>query len=264
MSIILLKPLDVMIAFLLVVVLAVLTTTQKLGLGRSLIVAGMRTIVQLFLIGMVLKALFEHVHLVWIAGIATVMLLVAAYEVMMRQERRFSGRWGFGVGAFSLFLSSLTVTLFGLNVVIMPEPWYTPQYAIPLLGMMLGNTMTGVALAMDRLTQEAWRQRRVIEARLLMGQTWREAIGAIRKEAMRTGMIPTINAMAAAGVVSLPGMMTGQILAGSSPMVAVQYQIVVMFLITAGTGFGTIAAVDLGSRHLFDHRQRLRLDRLKT
>ena len=72
-----------------------------------------------------------------------------------------------------------------------------------------------------------------------------------------------INAMAAAGIVSLPGMMTGQILAGNPPMEAVKYQILVMFLITAGTGFGTLSAVWLGSKRLFDERQRLRLDRLR-
>ena len=74
--------------------------------------------------------------------------------------------------------------------------------------------------------------------------------------------MPTINAMMAAGIVSLPGMMTGQILAGSPPLEAVKYQIMIMFLIGAGSGFGTIAAVSLGARRLFDSRQRLRLERL--
>ena len=76
-------------------------------------------------------------------------------------------------------------------------------------------------------------------------------------------MIPIINAMAAAGVVSLPGMMTGQILAGTAPVEAVKYQILIMFLIAAGTGLGTLASVNLMSRRLFDDRQRLRLDRLR-
>ena len=79
----------------------------------------------------------------------------------------------------------------------------------------------------------------------------------------RTGLIPMINAMAAAGIVSLPGMMTGQILAGVDPVVAVNYQVLIMFMVTAGTGFGTIAAIVLGARRLFDERQRLRLERLK-
>jgi putative ABC transport system permease protein len=135
-----------------------------------------------------------------------------------------------------MFLSSFTVTVFTLIVILGESPWYTPQYAIPLLGMLLGNTMNGIAIAMERLTTTAWEQRAVIEARLMLGQRWDEAISAIRQQAVGSGLIPIINAMAAAGVVSLPGMMTGQILAGTPPVEAVKYQII-MFLITVGTGW---------------------------
>jgi putative ABC transport system permease protein len=123
--------------------------------------------------------------------------------------------------------------------------------------------MSGIALALDRLTQGAWQQRTIIEGRLLLGQGWREAIGEVRRESMRSGMVPTISGMATAGLVSLPGMMTGQILSGVAPIEAVKYQILVMFLIAAGTGFGTQLAVSVGSRRLFDERERLRLDRLR-
>jgi putative ABC transport system permease protein len=115
---------------------------------------------------------------------------------------------------------------------------------------------------MDRLTDSAWRQRQVIEGRLMLGMTWSQAIGDLRRDAMRSGMIPIINGMAAAGVVSLPGMMTGQILAGSPPALAVKYQVLVFLLIAVGTGFGTVAAVMAASRRLFDERQRLRLERI--
>lgn len=262
MSVIHLTPWDLALAASLVVALAALSTRMSLGVGRRLLVAGLRTTLQLTLIGLVLKWLFIHVHPGLLALMALVMLLVAGREVMARQQRRFSGWWGFGVGTLSMFVSSFSVALLALTVIIGPEPWYTPQYAIPLLGMMLGNTMNGIAIAMDRLTNGAWQQRTVIEARLSLGHTWHQAIAPIRREGMRAGMIPIINAMAAAGVVSLPGMMTGQILAGTPPVEAVNYQILIMFLITAGTGFGTLAAVWTGSRRLFDERQRLRLDRL--
>ncbi|PMR72255.1 ABC transporter permease [Billgrantia endophytica] len=247
-----------------VVVLAGCTAVMQLGMSRSLLVAALRTVVQLSLIGLVLEALFAAERLVWVALMALAMLLIAGREVMARQKRRLLGGWTFGIGTLSMFLSSFTVTVLALTVIIGPEPWYRPQYAIPLLGMMLGNTMTGVALALDRLTDTAWRQRAVIENRLMLGEPWQLAIGDIRREAMRSGLMPMINAMAAAGVVSLPGMMTGQILAGTSPALAVKYQILVMLSITLGTGFGTLAAVAVGSRRLFDSRERLRLDRLST
>ena len=246
----------------LVVALAVCTHLARLGLVRELTIAAVRTVLQLALIGFVLEALFSFAALHWVALMGVAMLLIAGREVMARQNRRLAGGWAFGIGTLSMFVSSFAVAILALTVIIGPDPWYTPQYAIPLLGMMLGNTMTGIALGLDRLTDTAWQQRTVIEGRLMLGEHWSRAIGDIRRDAMRTGMIPTINAMAAAGVVSLPGVMTGQILAGTAPAQAVKYQILVMFLITVGTGFGTLAAVLAGSRRLFDERERLRLDRL--
>ena len=254
---------DLAIAALLVVALALLSMRLRTGIGQQLIIAAARTAIQLTLIGLVLKVLFANTQLGWVALMAVFMLLVAGREVMARQERRFKGWWGYAVGTFSMFLSSFTVTVFALIVILGETPWYEPQYAIPLLGMLLGNTMNGIAIAMDRLTTSAWEQRSVIEARLMLGERADEAISEIRRQAIRSGMIPIINAMAAAGIISLPGMMTGQILAGAAPVDAVKYQILIMFLITAGTGLGTMAAVTIGAKHLFDKRQRLCLDRLR-
>ena len=253
---------DLIIAALLVVLLTVLSLRLQTGISQQLVIAAIRTAVQLTLIGLVLKTLFAHVHLLWVTLMALFMLLVAGREVMVRQERRLTGWWGYAVGTFSMFMSSFAVTIFALVVILGETPWYTPQYAIPLLGMLLGNTMTSIAIAMDRLTHTVWEQRDVVEARLMLGERWDEAVSSMRKQAIRSGMIPIINAMAAAGVVSLPGMMTGQILAGAPPVEAVKYQILIMFLITVGTGLGTLAAVSIGSRRLFDERQRLCLDRL--
>jgi putative ABC transport system permease protein len=151
-----------------------------------------------------------------------------------------------------------------LTVIIAETPWYTPRYAIPLLGMLLGNTMNGISIGLDRLTSTAWDQRDLVEGRLILGYTAAAAITPLRRECIRSALIPIINSMSAAGLVSLPGMMTGQILAGNPPVEAVKYQILIMFLIAGGTGLGTLAALWLGSRRLFDARQRLRLDRLHT
>jgi putative ABC transport system permease protein len=191
------------------------------------------------------------------------MLGVAGWEVVARQHRRLKGWWGYGIGTGSMFLSSFVLAIFALAVVIQAEPWYAPRYAIPILGMLLGNTMNAIALSLDRLTESAWDQRDVIEQRLMLGQDRKEATSKITKAAVRSAFIPVINAMAVAGIVSLPGMMTGQILAGNEPGDAVRYQILIFFLIAAGAGFGMILAVRLGQRRLFDGRDRLRLDRLR-
>ena len=262
MNVISLSPFDLSMAALLVLVLAGISIILKLNLASQIVVAAIRTVVQLLLIGLVLKVLFAQVSLLFVSALSIFMLLIAGREVMARQQRRFGGLWGYGLGTLSMFISSFTLTIYALIVVVGTDPWYTPQYAIPLLGMMLGNTMTGVSLALDKLTTTAWQQRSVIEARLILGQDWRTAIGDITRDSVRIGMMPMINAMAAAGLVSLPGMMTGQILSGTEPVEAVKYQILIMFLITAGTGFAAILATWVGARRLFDGRQRLRLERL--
>lgn len=261
-SLISLSAYDLMLAALLVLALTALSVRMKLGIGVQLLVAASRTTAQLLLVGLVLKQVFEQAQLPWILLIMMVMLTVAAWEILARQKRKVKGWWGFGVSAFSLIVSSFLITLVVLFFIIKTDPWYTPQYAIPLLGMLLGNTMNGIALGMDRLIQTAWQQRAIIEQRLMLGQKAMDAVREIKHESMRAGMIPIINAMAAAGIVSLPGMMTGQILAGSDPVEAVKYQILIMFLVTAGTGFGVVTVLHLISLRLFDSRERLNFDRL--
>jgi putative ABC transport system permease protein len=263
MSVIPLSALDLALASLGVLALAALTLRLRLGLAGGLVVAALRATIQLLLVGLVLRTLFAHASLGWVALISLAMLLVAGREVRARQERRFGSWRGYGIGTASMFVSSFAVTVLALSVIIEVDPWYAPRYAIPLLGMVLGNTMTGVAIALDRLTRDAWDKRTVIEQRLILGEDRASAIRDIAQESIRSGLIPIMNSMAAAGIVSLPGMMTGQILAGTSPLEAVRYQILIVFLIAAGTGLGTIFAVWIAARRLFDGRHRLRLDRLE-
>lgn len=255
-----LSTLDLSLAAALVIALAALSWWMRLGIGVSLMIAATRTAVQLLLIGLVLKTLFENAYWWWVLILSFAMIAFAGREIYARQKWRFTRAWGWGIGTLSMFVSSFSITVFALVALIGVEPWYAPQYAIPLLGMMLGNTMNGIALALDHVTQTAVRDQRVIEQRLALGQTWQAAVAPLRNDGMRVGMMPMINAMAAAGIVSLPGMMTGQILAGAAPVEAVKYQILVMFMIAAGTGFGTLVAVVMGTRRLFDSRARLQLE----
>ncbi|MFW6350428.1 MAG: ABC transporter permease [Thiohalospira sp.] len=263
MELIRLTPWDLGLAALLVLALAGLSTLLGLGIGRRFVIATLRMAVQLALVGLVLEALFTAASPWWLLPVAGLMLAVAGREVAVRQPHRFRGGWGYGLGTLSMFIAAFSVTALALAVIIQPEPWHEPQYAIPLLGMLLGNTMNGVALGLERLTTAAVEQRAVIEQRLMLGEDRSAAVAGMRRDAMRVGMVPVINAMAAAGVVSLPGMMTGQILSGTAPAEAVKYQILIMLLIAVGTGLGTLAAVTLGARRLFDERHRLRLERLR-
>lgn len=262
MSVISLSAFDLGLASLLLVALAITSLSLTLGIEKKLILFTCRMTAQLLFIGLVLKFLFGNASGWLVVLMSVVMLAMAGREVEARQQRRFRGLKGYLIGTGAMFVSSFSVACIAILVVIRVDPWYTPQYAIPLLGMLLGNTMTGIALAVDRLTTMFYEQRGMMEQRLMLGQTWQEASGDIRRDCMRTGMMPIINSMAAAGIISLPGMMTGQILGGTPPVEAVKYQILIMMLIAAGTGFGVIAAIWATSRNLFDERHRLRLDYL--
>ena len=235
-----------------------------LKVHRSLLVATIRMVVQLTLVGLVLTTLFSIVSPLWTSIVAFAMVLFAGHEAAQRQERGLSGWWSYGLGTGCMMMSSLLVTIFALMTTLRPDPWYDPRYAIPLLGMILGNCMTGVGLGLNTLTTGLVSRRASVEAQLMLGATRQVAAAPVTREALRSALMPTISSMAATGVVSLPGMMTGQILGGVPPVEAVKYQILVMFLIAGGTGLGAVTAVLGGVYRLTDRRHRLRLDRLNA
>jgi putative ABC transport system permease protein len=253
---------DLALASVLVLVDAALSIIFGLRIHRSLLVAAVRMTVQLTLVGLVLTALFSVVSPLLTGLTVLGMIVFAGQEVMLRQERRLSGWWSYGLGTGCMMMSSILVTTFALLTALRPNPWYDPRYAVPLLGMILGNCMTGVALGLNTLTTTLVTRRAGVEAQLMLGASRWDAVAPVTRDALRSALMPTINSMAATGLVSLPGMMTGQILGGVSPVEAVKYQILVMFLIAGGTGFGAVAAVLGGVYRLTDGRHRLRLDRL--
>ena len=234
---------DIALAASLLCINAGLSIYYKLGTAKRLVIAAIRMVVQLTLVGLVLKALFTAMS-PWLTLLAAVVMIgFAGREAMARQDRTFIGFWGYGLGTISMLMAAGIVTVFALSTQFHADPWYDPRYAIPILGMILGNTMTGVSLALDRLLSDADSGRAKIEARLALGHTFWDAMQGPLRSAMRAGLIPTVNGMAAAGVVSLPGMMTGQILAGVDPVEAVKYQLLIMFLIAGGTALGVFCSV---------------------
>lgn len=255
---------DVGLAALFLLVNAGLSLRLRLGLSRQIAVAAARMVVQLLLVGLVLKAIFAAASPWLTAGVALVMVGFAAREVVARQERKLAGPWGWGLGGGAMAFAGSLVILVGLAALIQPQPWWSPRFALPLFGMILGNTLTGCSLALDALSTTLDRERRAVEAQLLLGANRWQAIRPVARRALRAGMMPIVNAMAATGVVSLPGMMTGQIVSGVDPTEAVKYQLLIMFLIAGATALGVLLAVLGGVRRLSDRRHRLRLDRLRS
>jgi putative ABC transport system permease protein len=248
------------LAALLILVNVGLSLALRLGLQRSLLVASLRMSVQLLLVGFVLEWVFELDDPVPVLGVALVMTTLASVSAVNRTSRRLPGVY------WDSLLSTTTaaVVVTGLSVVgiLRVRPWYDAQYLVPLLGMVLGNILNGISLALDRFTEGVATRREEIELDLSLGATRWEAAHTLVAEAMRVGMIPTINAMMVMGVVSLPGMMTGQLLAGAAPADAVRYQIVIAFMIATAAALGALGVTLLAYRRLFSASHRLRSDRL--
>jgi len=239
------------IAAALILVNGALSVGLGLGLERRLAWAAVRTVAQLLAVGFVLEWVFAHAYWPVVLGIVAVMTLIAGHATGSRDSGL---RWD---GTLSVFGSTWLIGVIGLMVVLQARPWYEPQYAIPIMGMILGNTLTGVGLALERMTGELTATRDQVETILALGGTRWEAARDAARAAVRAGMTPIINQMTVVGVVSLPGMMTGQVLAGQSPLEAVRYQIVIMFLLAASSGLGTVAAVLLAYRRLFSREHQL-------
>lgn len=262
MNLISLSPWDLAISASLVVLDAILSLVLALRLHRQITIAAVRMVVQLIAIGYILKLVFALNNPAATLAIVLVMVLVAGREVAARPERRFKDASNLALGAGSVALATLITAILALTTAIRPHPWYAPRYAVPLAGIILGNVLNAASLTLDSLLGSVGRERTTIEARLCLGSSYWQAVAAPLRTAIRRGLLPIINQMSAAGIVTLPGIMTGQILAGLDPIEAVKYQILLMFLLSGGSGLAAVSIAYLAAWRLTDARQRLRLDRL--
>ena len=257
-----LSALDLGLAALLLVLNAGVATALRIPLGRRILTSALRATVQLAAIGFVLLWVFAAEGPARVLAMLVAMALLAGFEALRRSGVRVRGLAPLALGV--MLVSSLTVTLYGTQLVLRVEPWYAPQYLVPILGMVLGNALNGVSLGMDTVLRGFREQKDRVELLLSHGATPWEASRDVVREAVRTGMIPILNSMAAAGVISIPGMMTGQLLAGEDPGTAARYQLFILFCIAGGVALGTLGVV-LGSvRLVFDERMRLRTDWLRV
>jgi putative ABC transport system permease protein len=209
------------LAFVPVAITLVILFRWSFGVGHPLYALS-RMLVQLLLIGYVLAWIFGARN-GWLIILVLVIMLVASSWIALGSVREH--RWPLLAASLAAITIGGGLTLLLITqLVLQLEPWYLPRYMIPLAGMVFANAMTAVSLAAERL-----------HAELGHGLAWEQA----RLTAYQAAMIPVINSLFAVGLVSLPGMMTGQILSGVSPLVAVRYQIMVMCMIFAASGIST-------------------------
>jgi len=240
--------LDLSLALGLILIAAGISRWQGLGLVKDFVVGAIRTIVQLVLVGYILVYIFA-VDRWYITLAALLLMLIVATGAAARRKKKGSRELQWITGSAMLAGSAITL-LYITTLVVRVHPWHDPRYLIPLFGMIVGSAMNGASIAVERLAGEMEARSGEIEAYLALGANYRQASEQPVRQALRASLIPTVNGLMVVGIVTLPGMMTGQILAGSSPLTAVRYQIVVVFMQAAAVAI-TTAIVTLRYRKTF-------------
>lgn len=229
---------DLSAAFGLILIAIGISRWQNLGIVNDLIIGAIRTVLQLVLVGYALIYIFAADR--WYLTFAALLLmLIVATGAAVRRKRKASRELQWITGS-AMLVGSVFTLLYVTTLVVRIHPRQDPRYLIPLFGMIVGSSMNGAALAIERLGGEMQVRAGEIEAYLALGANYKQATEQAVRQTLRASLIPTVNGLMVVGVVTLPGMMTGQILAGSSPLVAVRYQIVVMFMQAAAVAITTL------------------------
>ena len=241
----------VVVSLLLVTVAGAIAYRQRLGLTREVVVAAARAAVQLVTAGALLRVLFQRPSLLGPAGWLLAMVIIAGQVAGRRGAGLPQARVAATGGVAASTVATLATLLAGR--VIAAEA----RVIVPVGGMIVSSAMLAAGSALRRLDDEVRQSRASIEARLSLGQSGRQSILPLQRTALRTALIPAIDSTKVVGLISLPGAMTGLILAGVSPLTAIRYQIVVMYMQLAATAMAALIAVRLAEKSLFDDAQRL-------
>lgn len=249
--------LNLAVAYVFVLLLLLLSKRRGIGREKLILLATTRMTVQLTAMGFVLMFVFRNprwwLTVLMLAVMISFAVRNAAKRVKLEMSREL--RRLMAVCMLAGYLVTAGVFLFA---VLRVEPWFDPQYCIPVSGMIVGNAMTGMALGANKLCSGMREKRAVIENSLMLGATPESAAREIVNEAFDSAILPTMNNMLTMGIVSLPGMMTGQILSGTFPLTAIKYQIGIMLAILACTALTVILFVTMGYKTFFTPSQALR------
>jgi putative ABC transport system permease protein len=236
----------------LVAVAAAISRWQEADLERDIVVATIRSIIQLTLIGYAIKLIFD-VDSIWLVlALLAVMVLFGALTARGRAKSVPDAFW-----PLLLTLAIAAAATLGLVVVLgIFEP--TPRYLVPVGGMVIGNSMTASAVALNRLGDEVADSRARIEATLALGATAREAALPIVRRSLRSGMITLVDSTKTTGLIFFPGTMVGMLLAGASPTDAVRLQLILLYSLLGSVAIAGLLATNLAYRNFFTPAQQLR------
>lgn len=256
-SLIALDPLDLAWALGIMAIAIGLSSWQRLGLELQLAIATVRTIVQLLVVGSILAIVFDLEEPFVVLGVLLAMLTLVTINTRNHIGKKIPRL--LPVVFASLFFTTALIVSYTNLLIIQPRIWYDPQYWIPLAAIVLGNAMNAAAIAGERLVSTITSSRLEIETHLSLGATPQQAVANYRKEAIRAGLIPTLNQMMIVGMITLPGMMTGQLLSGIDPLNAASYQILILFMIALANLITTMLVTQGVARQFFNTQAQLQL-----
>lgn len=243
-------------AYIFIVILLFIVKSRGISREKEILISTTRMTVQLILTGYVLVYLFNNTHPLYTITVIISMEIFAIYNIYKRSKTKLSKPLK-KIIAIAMLFGTLSSLLYFLLVVVHITPWYNPRYFIPIAGMIIGNSMTGITLGVTRLTDGINTQKHLVEAALMLGATPKLSTKAIVDNAFDSAILPTINSMVGMGIVFLPGMMTGQILSGTAPTTAIEYQIAIMLGILGSVALTVILFVTLGYKTFFNEESQL-------
>ncbi|ASK63412.1 iron export ABC transporter permease subunit FetB [Virgibacillus phasianinus] len=247
-------------AYFFILLLLVIVKLKKIPREKLIVISTIRMTLQLILVGYILIFIFDHPHPMLTLVVILFMLGFAILNVYQRTKELMHLSIKKMV-ALSMIIGVGFSLVFFMLVVLQLDPWYDPMYFIPIGGMLIGNTMTGISLGVNNLLIGMREQKEKVEGALMLGATPKQASNGIINEAFDSAILPTINSMVGMGIVFLPGMMTGQIISGTSPLVAVEYQIAIMLGVAGTVSLTVVIFLHLAYKTFFNERQQLRLKR---
>ncbi|MBV1757128.1 MAG: iron export ABC transporter permease subunit FetB [Dethiosulfatibacter sp.] len=250
-------------AYIFILILLAFVKYRGIKREKEILISSVRMTLQLILTGYILMYLFDNESWVLTLLVLSVMEIFAINNIFRRVNVKISNKLK-KIIAFSMVTGTVTCLLYFIIIVIGLRPWFNPRYFIPISGMLIGNSMTGISLGVSRLVNDMNTQKHLVESSLMLGATPKMASKEIVDNAFDSAILPTINSMVGMGIVFLPGMMTGQILSGVSPVTAIEYQIAIMLGILGSVAFTVILFLQLGYKTFFNQKAQMVIESTET
>ncbi len=247
------QTMSLLIASSLIIIPIIISHKEQLGLGKEIGVSMLRAVVQLTLIGYILEIIFGFKSNIFTVLIVLIMIFNAALNTKKRGE---GIKNVVGISFISILIGSSTTLIV---LVAAKAVNFTPNEIIPIAGMIVSNSMVAISLTYKNLNSSFKNRKSEVEVKLSLGADIGQASKDIIRECVKTSIIPSIDSAKTLGIVSLPGMMTGLILGGASPMLAIKFQIMVTFMILSSVSVSTIISTYISYKHFFNERKQINI-----